>query len=139
MTFGTKIRLLRNIKGYSQPNMAQMLNLSTNSYGELERDQVPPKPKRKEQIAKIFGLSVEELDSFGEGNAIFYNTVQCETGGFVGINGVVHNHNPKELIAENEKLKLQNEAKDQRIVDLEKHINRLDDVIDLLKLKFDVE
>ena len=135
MTFGSKIRLLRNIRGYSQQYVAHMLNLSENSYRKLENDQVVPKEERKQQLSKIFGMTMEQLDSLGEGNVIFYDTVQCETGGYVGSNGVVHNHNPKDLIAEIEKLKLHNQAKDQRIADLETHIKHLESVIELLKPK----
>ncbi len=135
MTFGSKVRLLRNIKGYSQQYVAHMLNLSENSFRKIENDTVIPKLERKQQIAKILGISIEDLEAMGEGNAIFYSSVQCETGGFVGSNGVVHNNNPKELIIEIDKLKIQLHAKDQRITDLEKHLKNLEMVVELLKAK----
>ena len=110
-----------------------MLNLSENSYRKIETDKIIPKMERKQQIAKILDISVEELEALGEGNTIFYSSVQCETGGFVGSNGVVHNNNPEDLVIEIDKLKIQLESKDQRIADLERHLKNLESVVELLK------
>jgi DNA-binding XRE family transcriptional regulator len=65
MTFGAKIRLLRNREGYSQQSVAHMLNLSENSFRKIEKDKIVPKAKRKQQLSKIFGMTMEQLDALG--------------------------------------------------------------------------
>ena len=55
MKIGDKIRSLRILKGLSQENMADMLDLNVLAYGEIERSKTDIKMSRLEQIAKIFG------------------------------------------------------------------------------------
>lgn len=40
MNIGSKIRKIREIKGYSQENMAIDLDMSVTGYGKIERNQV---------------------------------------------------------------------------------------------------
>jgi DNA-binding XRE family transcriptional regulator len=102
-----------------------MLNISDNTYRNYETGKVEPKMDRKKEIATAFGITLEDLESFGEGGVIFMEEVKCETGGFVNAKGIVHNNKTvSELEAEIERLKILNASKDQRIKDLEE-INTL--------------
>ncbi|MFD1819391.1 helix-turn-helix domain-containing protein [Pseudarcicella hirudinis] len=61
MTIGEKIRQLRLLKGLSQENMADMLNLSTTAYGDIERNKTDLTINRARQIAGIMEVSLSEL------------------------------------------------------------------------------
>lgn len=127
MTIGTKIQKIRNLLGHKQHTIASMLNISDNAYRSYEMGKVEPKMERKKEIAAAFGMTLEDLESFGEGGVVFMEEVKCETGGFVNAKGVVHNNKSShDLEAEIERLKILNASKDQRIKDLE-------DIIALLR------
>ncbi|GAB3313792.1 hypothetical protein GCM10027299_01150 [Larkinella ripae] len=61
MTIGTQIRLLRQQKGYSQENMADMLGLSTTAYGDIERGKTDLTISRLQQIATALGTTAPQL------------------------------------------------------------------------------
>lgn len=60
-TLGEKIRYFRNLKGWSQEEIADKLDLSLPAYSKIERNITDIGFKRLTQIAKVFGLSVIEL------------------------------------------------------------------------------
>lgn len=61
MTIGSHIRLLRQQKGYSQENMADMLGLSTTAYGDIERGKTDLTLSRLHQIATALGTTATQL------------------------------------------------------------------------------
>lgn len=63
MKFREKIKLMRAEKGWSQEQVAEKLNMSLNAYGDIERGRTRPNLRRLEQIAKIFGIELEDLVS----------------------------------------------------------------------------
>lgn len=52
-----KIRLQRLQRGLSQENMADLLNLSTTAYGDIERGKTDLTLSRLTQIASVLGVS----------------------------------------------------------------------------------
>jgi transcriptional regulator with XRE-family HTH domain len=67
MKVGSKIRDLRERKKMSQENMADILKMSVNGYGKIERDEVSINLERLDAIAKALDTAPEELiksDSF---------------------------------------------------------------------------
>jgi transcriptional regulator with XRE-family HTH domain len=56
-----KIRTIRDAKGYSQEYMAELLGISKNAYGKIERGETKPSLHRLEQIASALDLSLEQL------------------------------------------------------------------------------
>ena len=60
-TLGQKIRYVRNIKDWSQVEMADKLNVSLPAYSKIERDITDLSFSRLNQIAKVFGMTVIEL------------------------------------------------------------------------------
>ena len=69
MSVNEKIRLIRESKGLTQEDVAKKLDISVNSYGDIERGNTNLKLNRLEQIAEILGVQLPELvDSTEEGN-----------------------------------------------------------------------
>jgi len=60
-TLGEKIRYCRNLKNWSQDEMADRLDLSLPAYSKIERNITDVGFKRLTQIAKVLGLTVVEL------------------------------------------------------------------------------
>jgi len=63
MTVGLKIKQLRTIKGFSQEDMADKLNISWATYSRIERGKVDITISRLVQIAKVLKVSLPELVS----------------------------------------------------------------------------
>jgi transcriptional regulator with XRE-family HTH domain len=60
-TIGEKIRYVRNLKDWSQEEMADKLNISLPGYSKIERNITDLGFARLTQIAKVFGMSVIDL------------------------------------------------------------------------------
>jgi len=63
-----KIRFLRQIKGWSQEEMAHHLEMSISGYGGIERGEIDVPLSRLEKIAGVFEISLAQLFSFNEKN-----------------------------------------------------------------------
>jgi transcriptional regulator with XRE-family HTH domain len=79
MTIGLKIKKIREIKNFTQEQMADKLSMSAAGYGKLERDESDIPFSRLEQIAKAFNMKVEDVTSFDE-KYVFYNYAQANQG-----------------------------------------------------------
>lgn len=66
MKIQEKIRFIREARDWSQEEMAQKLNMSTNGYAKIERGETKASIPKLEQIAEIFEVELMELLSFGE-------------------------------------------------------------------------
>jgi transcriptional regulator with XRE-family HTH domain len=71
MTTGEKIRHFRLIKGLSQENLAEMLNMSVSGYAQIERNEVDVKISKLELIAEKLGTSI--LDILGYETDNYFN------------------------------------------------------------------
>lgn len=60
-TLGDKIRYFRNLKDWSQEEMADKLSLSLPAFSKIERNITDVGFKRLTQIAKVFGITVVDL------------------------------------------------------------------------------
>ena len=56
-----KIRLMREMNQWSQEDVADKLNLSTNGYAKIERGETRLNLPRLEQIAEIFHIDLLDL------------------------------------------------------------------------------
>lgn len=72
MSIGIKIRKLRELKGWTADDLADKLGMSAGGLGKLERGESDIPFSRLEQVAKVFGMKVEELVSFDE-RMVFQN------------------------------------------------------------------
>jgi transcriptional regulator with XRE-family HTH domain len=66
-----KIRLLREMKGWSQEEMAHHLDMSASGYGGMERGETDIPLSRLQRLAKVFEISLRELFDLSE-KSIFY-------------------------------------------------------------------
>jgi transcriptional regulator with XRE-family HTH domain len=66
MKLGNKIRVFRQIKGYSQEVMAENLGISNTGYAKMERGESKITEERLQKIANILGITTEDLQNFDE-------------------------------------------------------------------------
>ena len=105
---------MRDLRGVSQENMADMLGMSVLAYGEIERGKTDIKLSRLEQIAEKLGTSAAKILNFDEAVSNFFD--QCSTPQVVtGTNNggqTANNYDNKELQHQLDKAKLLSEKKD---------------------------
>ena len=65
-TIGQKIKKIREIKGLKQEYMADRLDISQQSYSNIESNRIDVPFSKIEQIAEVFGMRVEDMVSFDE-------------------------------------------------------------------------
>jgi len=57
----SRVRAFRKLKGYTQQQLAEKLEISVAVLGSLERGTRKPEPKLLERISSTLGISYEEL------------------------------------------------------------------------------
>ncbi len=78
-TLGDKIRYYRNLNGWSQEDMATILNIAGVSLSNIERNVTDINYSRLKQIANVFKITVSELTDLSNKSARIIeleNTVQ---------------------------------------------------------------
>lgn len=109
MLVGDKIRNLRTLKGLSQENMAEMLDMSLVAYGDIERNKTKDvNLKRLEQIAGVLGITVSDILAFGDRVSNFFD--QCSnTSVSTGENGsnITNYYDAREVQHQLEKAQLE--------------------------------
>lgn len=121
MSVHEKIRLVRQLKGWSQEEVADKLEMSQNGYGSIERGETDVNLSRLEQIAALFGIKLSDLLELNEKNVFnLAGTNNNQSNWHIG------SPSPEylQLKAELEKQQLINEQKDREIEYL-KQINEL--------------
>lgn len=66
MQLGNKVKVVRELKNYSQQFMAESLGITQASYSKMERSEVDINVNKAEKIAKILGVELADLVSFNE-------------------------------------------------------------------------
>ena len=61
MTFAQKLESMRLDKGYSQKELAQLINVSQPTYWAYERENSIPHKNTQIQIARVLGVTLDEL------------------------------------------------------------------------------
>ncbi|MFM7430947.1 MAG: helix-turn-helix domain-containing protein [Flammeovirgaceae bacterium] len=69
--FGENIRIVRQAKGYSQENVAELLEMSPSGYAKIERGESDSSVSRIEEIAKVFEVEPAQLISMTDKSFIF--------------------------------------------------------------------
>lgn len=82
MEIGTKIRKIREIKGFSQENIADELGMSVTGYGKIERNEVSVNFDKLTQISKVLNVEIENIIGFDDKVAFnnFNNKVDQQIG-----------------------------------------------------------
>ncbi len=61
MSIGEKIKYLRKVKGISQEELAQKLNINRNFLSRIETEKSEPTATILKHIAQIFSISIDSL------------------------------------------------------------------------------
>lgn len=61
MSLGSRIKQVRRMRGYTQKEMAQLLNMTEANFSSYERDKSLPPSERLNQISTILGVSADYL------------------------------------------------------------------------------
>jgi len=88
LTLGHKIKKVREIKGFKQEYMAEVLGISQPSYSKIETDEAGVSQERLEQIAKALEVTVADILAFDE--KLFFNQTNNKTA--VGYNNTVNQY-----------------------------------------------
>lgn len=65
-SLGEKIRYYRNLRNWTQNDLADKLDMSLPAYSKMERDVTDVTYSRLQQVAKVFGITVAELVDFSD-------------------------------------------------------------------------
>lgn len=126
-----RIRTLREINQWSQEEMAEKMNVSTNTYARLERGETRLSLDKLEKIAMIFNINVLELIASST-QGIFSGIKESEL-----FNNGVHSFNfyncSNDLVIENEKLKLTNTHQAEMLAQKDREIEILKSMVVLLE------
>ncbi len=79
---------MRQLKGYSQEEMAAKLGMSVNGYSNIERGETDLQMSRIEEIAKTLQIDTLELLSFGEKNVYYQQGARDNYGQYNLINDI---------------------------------------------------
>ncbi len=105
---GDKIRKIRDLKGLSQENMADMLGLSLPTYADIERGKRDVTVSRLEQVAEKLGVTLNDILNFNERVTNFFD--QCSSV-IAGVNSggqtATTNYDQRELQHRLENLQLE--------------------------------
>ncbi|MCQ9121070.1 helix-turn-helix domain-containing protein [Rodentibacter pneumotropicus] len=127
MVMHDKIRMMREIRQWSQEDMANKMNMSLSGYAKLERGETKLHYDKLVQIAKIFNLNVVDLvDS--EKSIVFFMNENSDHN----VQTSYYNSSDSMSI-EVEKLKLQLSHKDELLAQKEKELETLRKTISLLE------
>ena len=66
MKINDKVRFMRKERGWTQEFMAEKLEMTPNSYSNIERGVTDIQNSRLEQIAKVFDTDLIDLYNYGE-------------------------------------------------------------------------
>jgi transcriptional regulator with XRE-family HTH domain len=119
-----RIKFFRGLKGLTQENMTEMLDMSVTGYGNIERGDTNVSLQKLKEVAKVLGVELQELFassgkvliSFGETN---------------------NNSNEYQIInsQDNSELERVIEQQNKENALLQKRIEDLEEIIRLLKDK----
>ncbi|TAF99140.1 MAG: XRE family transcriptional regulator [Cytophagia bacterium] len=118
---GKNIRKVRELRCLTQEELADKLGLSQNAYSKLERDETEMTLNKLLKIAELLNVNFLDLIGFDE-NKLFFNQSSHDNS-----NGVILNQ-----INESSFLKEQYES---RIVDMQKEINYLRNMLEKVLTK----
>ncbi len=133
MDISEKIKRMRILKGWSQEELAEKINLSSNGYAKIERGERDMNLTRLQQIADALNIELIQLLSLNEKN-VFTNIVDNgSTGNKFSQGGIVLTET--ECGHELEKAQLLLAERNKEIDYLKKENERLQEIIGLLKAK----
>jgi possible transcriptional regulator len=129
MEMHDKIRMMRELRQWSQEEMAEKMNMSPSGYAKIERGETRLQYDKLVQIAQIFNINLSDLVGSDKGVIFFMNENGDNTSAnYYGSNDTV--------IFEMEKLKLQLTHKDELLIQKEKELETLRKMLALFEKKY---
>lgn len=128
MNIHEKIRTLRELNNWTQEDMAEKMNVAPNTYARFERGETRLDFNKLQQIAMLFYCKLTDLIDQDKQTLFF----QIGDDNHQQQNST-HYSSSNVLSAENEKLKLIIQHKDELLTQKENELTTLKLVLDLLK------
>lgn len=123
-----KLRVMRQCKNWTQEELAEKLGWALNSYAKIERGEADIKVDKLKKIAEVMGINVQDLLDSSE-NAVFNFAENCTQSNLAHTILLTETQCVHEL----EKAHLIIGQKDKEIGWLKQEIERLKEIIGLLK------
>lgn len=86
---GKKLKILRDLHGYSQESVAHALNINQKTYSRLENDEIQFTTERASQLAEYYNMGNLELYKFLETDEKVFIEKIADTNGVYNTNGSV--------------------------------------------------
>lgn len=131
-----KIKVMRLFKDLTQEEIAEQLGYSVQGYAKIERGESEPTLGKLEDIAKVLGVSLQDLLGLNESNVIHIAGNCCQH--------IRHNYSQNlnltlltetECAHELEKTRLLLQERDKEIEHLKTENSLLREVVELMKVK----
>ncbi|MBF0785546.1 helix-turn-helix transcriptional regulator [Muribacter muris] len=142
MDLKEKIRTMREIRKWSQEEMAEKMNMSLNGYARIERGETKLSLEKLEQIANIFNMDALEFmqtankgvyfmlnDSADNNNVTYYGSNELSAVEIEKLKLIIQNKDNL-ILFKDELLK----NKDNLLVQKQNEIDALKEIITLLKV-----
>lgn len=126
MKMHNKIRLMREVRQWSQEEMAHKMNMSLSGYAKIERGETKLHYDKLVQIARIFNMNLADLIDIDKGVIFCMN----ENSDYIYTN---YGNMSESSLIEIEKLKLTLAHKNELLIQKEKEIQSLKKIIALLE------
>jgi len=141
MELHEKIKLIRQLKGWSQEETAERLSIAASTYGSIERGETDVNLSRLQQIAKIFEMDLLNLVAWDKGTT--FNFIGTDNTTVIGTDNTTDFcrnwhvnssfHEREQLLHELEKKDLLLSQKDSEIEYLKQQNIDLREMVVLLK------
>jgi transcriptional regulator with XRE-family HTH domain len=83
---GENIRKIRELKGFTQQNLADEIKVDQKTISRIEKGQLSPKFETLEELSRALSVSLAQIMAFDE-HLIFNNFIHAQHGGhFVAYN-----------------------------------------------------
>lgn len=129
-----KIRFIRQLKNWSQEDMAEKLQMSVKGYANIEQGHTDVKLSRLEQIADTFDINLLDLLGLNENNIFNINEFQNNSSGqFTTFGNVFAEEKETHLKFELQRLNLIVEQQIKEIDYLKQQVTDLREMNQLLK------
>lgn len=127
MSVQDSIRIQRNIRQWSQEEMAEKMDLTAGGYAKIERGETKLSFDKLQKIAQIFEIDVVDLLESGNKNVFLMNENSQHSSNYYG--------NNENLVSEIEKLKLMISHQTELLKQKEIELENLRKIISLLENK----
>jgi transcriptional regulator with XRE-family HTH domain len=119
-----RIKFFRGLKGWTQEDMAEKLNMSVTGYGNIERGDTNVSLLKLEEVAKVLGIELQELFSSTGKVLISFGEKPNNGDNYKFINS-----------QDNTELEIIIKQQNKEIALLQKRLEDLEEIIRLLKDK----